>query len=630
MLQRRSVQQYLRASSCIRNLQSSRPFSTGVDTHPKAPSAPTQQSPRNRRQGKQPSLTGGGAPKSKIHSRGSKTGAGHEKTSEKRLLHPHVLSARLIKICDDDQLNTAIDTLKNLPLDAQNVAVWNTLIRETLKAKRYQLAYQLYVDMKRRGFAPNTRTFTTMFAGFMAMEQWSSHTRQLQHMHTLFENYRDYMQTVKEHDPSSSELSVAPVAAYIRILADAGRYQEMFDVYYAMDEEGPLAPNQFTFTALIQALSSRKVSQGTESSAANIRTQNASDVKLLWRQMQKCIERNSSFQVDSHLIAFTLSTLSGGRPTDHLFAFDIIRDYLGLAKPGETPLPVKVEISSHILTEILWLCQVSQKYRLGIHFFNQIRDRPIKAGGELWLNRMHMESVLQLYQGLGTTGSLNESAKALETVEWMLRETILRNDGGRLRPSLSTFTLVLGACWRGGDWETAMKTFELMTGYKASDFEDGRASLSAPQMEARSSGRNIMPDTAAMSHIAHTALASREPAAMRQCLRIIDHLGAHRFLKDGESGPREEKYSAYYTAKMTRGFLDLVDQVVPKGSDKSTYTKEEKRWLALRTRFKETLRRSPSPNRTPFYEDSPLGSDRGLAATESIVEHDMTTRRMRT
>lgn len=147
MLQRRSVQQYLRASSCIRNLQSSRPFSTGVDTHPKAPSAPTQQSPRNRRQGKQPSLTGGGAPKSKIHSRGSKTGAGHEKTSEKRLLHPHVLSARLIKICDDDQLNTAIDTLKNLPLDAQNVAVWNTLIRETLKAKRYQLAYQLYVDV---------------------------------------------------------------------------------------------------------------------------------------------------------------------------------------------------------------------------------------------------------------------------------------------------------------------------------------------------------------------------------------------------------------------------------------------------------------------------------------------------
>jgi hypothetical protein len=67
---------------------------------------------------------------------------------EKRLLEPHVLSVRLKKLCEAGQVDSAVAYLKNAPLDAQNTPVWNTLIWECMKAQRFKLAYQLFVDVR--------------------------------------------------------------------------------------------------------------------------------------------------------------------------------------------------------------------------------------------------------------------------------------------------------------------------------------------------------------------------------------------------------------------------------------------------------------------------------------------------
>ena len=64
-----------------------------------------------------------------------------------RLLEPHVLSGRLKKLCDSNNIDDAVYMLKNAPLDAQNTQVWNTLIWGALKMKRFQLSYQLFVDV---------------------------------------------------------------------------------------------------------------------------------------------------------------------------------------------------------------------------------------------------------------------------------------------------------------------------------------------------------------------------------------------------------------------------------------------------------------------------------------------------
>jgi hypothetical protein len=70
-----------------------------------------------------------------------------EPKANMRLLEPHVLSKRLKNLCDSNKIDDAVGMLKNTPLDAQNTQVWNTLIWEALKAKRFQLSYQLFIDV---------------------------------------------------------------------------------------------------------------------------------------------------------------------------------------------------------------------------------------------------------------------------------------------------------------------------------------------------------------------------------------------------------------------------------------------------------------------------------------------------
>jgi hypothetical protein len=70
-------------------------------------------------------------------------------SSQRRHLEPHVLSSRIKKLCDAGNLDGAVALLKNAPLDAQNPPVWNTLIRECMKADKYSLSYKLFTDVSR-------------------------------------------------------------------------------------------------------------------------------------------------------------------------------------------------------------------------------------------------------------------------------------------------------------------------------------------------------------------------------------------------------------------------------------------------------------------------------------------------
>ena len=67
--------------------------------------------------------------------------------SAKRLLQPYVLSSRLRKLCDEGQIDTAIAMLKSSAMGAQNTPVWNTVIWECMKAKRYGSAYKMFTDV---------------------------------------------------------------------------------------------------------------------------------------------------------------------------------------------------------------------------------------------------------------------------------------------------------------------------------------------------------------------------------------------------------------------------------------------------------------------------------------------------
>lgn len=63
-------------------------------------------------------------------------------------LQPHDLSKRLRVLTEKGDIEAAVTMLKSMPLAAQNVKVWNTVIKAAFDAEKFKLAFSLYTDVR--------------------------------------------------------------------------------------------------------------------------------------------------------------------------------------------------------------------------------------------------------------------------------------------------------------------------------------------------------------------------------------------------------------------------------------------------------------------------------------------------
>ena len=71
-------------------------------------------------------------------------------------LKPYDLSKRLRALTEKGEVEAAVTMLKNMPLAAQNVSVWNTVIKAAFEAGKLKLAYSLYTDVRTNAAALKT------------------------------------------------------------------------------------------------------------------------------------------------------------------------------------------------------------------------------------------------------------------------------------------------------------------------------------------------------------------------------------------------------------------------------------------------------------------------------------------
>jgi hypothetical protein len=362
-----------------------------------------------------------------------------------------------------------------------------------------------------------------------------------------------------------------------------------------------LAPNQFIFTAMFRALAERRGQ--TPEGRPTVDTQNASDAKLLWRQMLKVSEKPPGFPVDSHIVSPAIIALSCGLKADQDFALDIVREYLGLTKPTEAMMEGKLILTPQALEAALSLCNHMRDYRICLYFFKQVRHRPEKFGGPSVIDRGHVEEALKAHAAITSLGSLEESYHALQTLEWMLKQEMTGPNGPRIRPAISTYNLVLLACWRGGDWSSAVRTFEIMTGHSAKDFDDGRDRSRGLTLQQRSKGRNLIPDMETMSFMVRTALAARNAAYIRQSLRMVHHVGVDNhagFLSsnDPQKGVSRKrvKIATFQQVKLAGAIAEAIEYIESSGQAKT----DGDLWRILKARASEILRENNSTVRRPI------------------------------
>ncbi|KAF9221962.1 hypothetical protein BS17DRAFT_736435 [Gyrodon lividus] len=541
-----------------------------------------------------------------------KRSAKSENGQSPKLLRPYDLALQLKQLCSEGNLNGAIERLQSVPRDAQNTAVWNTMLSLCMSRKRFQLAYTLFTDMKRRGFSPKNSTFTTMLKGLSQISDWPNFPKQLVHAHALYEHYLKHIESVKYHEPDNiAELSTAPLVAYIGILGTAGELQKIFDVYFAMDQEGPGAPDKFIFTAMLRAIANHQERLGDMS----VRDTTASDAKHVWLQIEKAMQKRPEFELDSRLIAASIRALTRGRPNDQNLALDIIGEHLGLTRPGDPgPLRLSKHLNTWTLDAALQVCIVMQKFRLCVHFMYRVMDKVDfeKPYMRSVVGRTHIHKLIRAQATLATLASPNESSRAIEVLEWCLKNDAIYHIPG-LRPDTQTYHLVLMTCFRNSDWEGAVKTFQLMTGIQADAFHESEGGAS-PQVQKRSKGRNLSPDVETMSFIMRTALHTKDNTNYLQAIWLAEYVGIEKMLQDESAEP-------YYRGTLARALGTIINHLMD--DPRTEYRRTS--FSLLKAQAQEVARGLKNAIR-PESEKLTLGSMAKLTQEDEAVAFDLAAR----
>ncbi|KAG6821282.1 hypothetical protein H0H93_002392 [Arthromyces matolae] len=501
----------------------------------------------------------------------SKPPSQHNRTSPE-LLDSFVLSNRLKKLCNVGNVDGAVELLKNSPRDAQNVVVWNTLIWESMKAERFSLAYRLYVDMKRRGFSPNPRTYRSMFTGLSKIKDWPSHSKQLQNARSLYLNFQSHLNSIKAHDPTSPHLSPRPLDAYLRILGDNRLWQEMFDLYYALPSEGPGAPDEYIYTAMFYGLAVTP----TGVDALTVQKKHAHEAKILWDMMLKARVKNQ-FTIDSTLVNSAILALSLGDEAEHNLAFSISHEFFGLAKPFDlSQNKGSIPLSSKAFDAVLRLCNASGNHALSIRFFDEIVRRTSKPDSTQVLDQGHFNQILKARLHMPDAGTAEFSVRTVETM--VHKEASAGKNGPQLRPNFGTYNLALIACWRDADWRGATRLFNLMTGFRAHDFMDGSV-ITNPQRIPGLRYMNPAPDH--WTFLIRTALASRSRANVRQVLRMINHFNELSVETASEPDSHAKPPESFFTGKLAKDLNEAI-KFVSEGGSKFAFARQElEQWAIL-------------------------------------------------
>ncbi|KAI6047188.1 hypothetical protein EDC04DRAFT_3102031 [Pisolithus marmoratus] len=439
-----------------------------------------------------------------------------------KLLKPYDLALELQEMCGQGDMDGAIRRLQSTPRDAQNTSVWNTMISLCTNAGRYKRAYEVFTDMKRRGFSPNVATFSTLLKGLSQIDDWSKHSKQLANAHTLYGYYMDHVRSVKYHEPDNAkELSTVPLVFYLSILGEVGDRQKIFDVFFAMDSEGLFAPDKYLFCSMFDAITKCQADSNDEMPASNTAK---SDAKYIWLQVEKAIQKQRGFELDSRVIGAAIRALTRGQSSDQALALDLATKHLGFAMPGErATFRLSRFLTPWTLDVTLTLCNTMQKYRLCVHFMRQVMERLHfdKAHECQIIDRSHIHKLLRAHSALARRGSLDESLQALEVLEWCIENDAV-HQLPKLRPDRQTYHLLFMTCWRNGDWTRLMRGFELMTGIRATSFHDPNQAQGSPKLLERAANSNHSPDLETMSFIMRAALATKSVNHYKHTMWLAD------------------------------------------------------------------------------------------------------------
>lgn len=402
--------------------------------------------------------------------------------------------------------------------------------------------------MKRRGFQPTARTYATLFQGYSNLPEITE--KQWGRIRELWNQYQELLQRLKEA-PSSippGEQILAPYTPYIDLLGRMEAFDELLSIMSSLEDHGALAPDKYVYTSLLQQLARR--GNGFHDA------RRASQIAFLADKM------SSRGLIDSFALTIIVRGLMSGTPQHHDKAFGLVTQLIGDLSVQKTFHKPGMPLEHRLLDHILELCVCLKKYNLVLDMFEHIKTSPITRH---MLTRSHIHHILDSISLLArvpyptmptlfTEVPVDLSGRALRILEYAIRSAY----GGHpldILPNRATYNRVLVTAWKGEDWTTALRVFEIMTGFDLQHITDPRSNPRA-KAPSKSPDKIVLPDAQSISYLARTAKSVTE---MKIAVRIFDHFGGAQALLSAPS--KDVNYYRATAASTLQGIvIRLMDE----------------------------------------------------------------------
>ncbi|KAG8962456.1 hypothetical protein FRC00_009445 [Tulasnella sp. 408] len=226
-----------------------------------------------------------------------------------------------------------------------------------------------------------------------------------------------------------------------------------------------------------------------------------------------------------------------------------------------------------------------RKYEVAVNLFEGVKQSPAKR----ILTRSHVDYALdalayeaaeaeqatplapgqsqangELAETTPSTGLQSYSKRALEVLEY----AVIQGYGDHpmeILPNRATYNRVLVTAWRCGDWASAARAVELMTGLDLSQFRQTRAPSWFKQNidPQKSKDKIIGLDAQSMGYLVRTANKLRDKSAIRVAVRLLDYNGFSTFFSLPRKGtrrlsPEAQTSEGFYQFKLAAAIQESV------------------------------------------------------------------------
>ncbi|CAG8768926.1 5250_t:CDS:2 [Cetraspora pellucida] len=362
---------------------------------------------------------------------------------------PYILAEWVRKFGEANRLDDAISVVWKAKKSAQSEVVWNHLIVECVKNRKFQMAFRMFNGMKKHGFVPNEQSFTILLNGLADHRPFVDNILQARKM-------IDNMQNLTKAKPV--ELNVIHVNCLLKLCSRLNNFEAMQENFNDMMRIGNWTPNKETFTIIFNACA-RNGEKGYLM-AIQLWNQLNSLVSKQKEQQSQIREHDGygadfapgsgyEIEMDDELVRSMLLVCSKTKNYDK--GFEILQNVYGFSVSSElsrkkTPsiLSNRHLISPKSVDIMLNLCIGARQYEKGIMLF----DETLSQFPDITLDIHNFNKLIICYNQLG------QFTKSIDTFYPIRARS--------LELTLETYDLLLTACRITEDWTAGKEFFELI------------------------------------------------------------------------------------------------------------------------------------------------------------------------